>query len=155
MTTVDYTGLSLAGALSIERLTALELHVGVNEHGWAVVEGEAGKDALEQLQGAVAGREQVILVQDETGAEQPLFSGIIRTAGLITYGGYNRFHIELQSGTILMDQVKRSRSFQEVGQTTARWPSGWRLGTRTVPLSPRWGRVDRHPDSNVPTFLLR
>ena len=117
MTTVNYTGLSLAGALSIERLTALELHVGVNEHGWAVVEGEAGKDALEQLQGAVAGREQVILVQDETGAEQPLFSGIIRTAGLITYGGYNRFHIELQSGTIQMDQVKRSRSFQNVGQT--------------------------------------
>ena len=138
MTTVDYTGLSLAGALSIERLTALELHVGVNEHGWAVVEGEAGKDALEQLQGAVAGREQVILVQDETGAEQPLFSGIIRTAGLITYGGYNRFHIELQGGTILMDQVKRSRSFQEVGQTTARWPSGWRLGTRTAPLSLLW-----------------
>lgn len=117
MTTVDYTGLSLAGALSIERLTALKLHVGVNEHGWAVVEGEARENALEQLQSTVAGREQVIMVHDETGAEQPLFAGIIRTAGLITYGGYNRFHIELQSGTIQMDQVKRCRSFQDVGQT--------------------------------------
>ena len=82
-----------------------------------MVEGEASEDALEQLQSTVAGREQVIMVHDETGAEQPLFAGIIRTAGLITYGGYNRFHIELQSGTIQMDQVKRSRSFQNVGQT--------------------------------------
>ena len=117
MVTIDYTGLRLTGALCINRLTALELHVGVNEHGWAVVEGEAGEDALEQLQGAVADREQVIMVQDETGEEQPLFAGVIRSAGLITYGGYNRFRIELQSGTIQMDQVKRSRSFQDVAQT--------------------------------------
>ena len=59
----------------------------MNEHGWAVVEGEASEDALEQLQSTVAGREQVIMVHDETGAEQPLFAGIIRTAGLTTYGG--------------------------------------------------------------------
>ena len=117
MTTLDYTGLRLTGALRIERLTSLSLHVGVNDHGWAVVEGEAGENALEQLQGAVAGREQVILARDETGAEQPLFAGIIHTAGLVTYGGYNRFRIELQSGTILMDCVKKSRSFQDVGQT--------------------------------------
>ena len=117
MVTIDYTGLRLTGALCINRLTALELHVGVNEHGWAVVEGEAGENALEQLQGAVAGREQVIMVRDETGAEQPLFAGVIHSAGLITYGGYNRFRIELQSGTIQMDQVKRSRSFQDVAQT--------------------------------------
>ena len=117
MVTIDYTGLRLTGALRINRLTALELHVGVNEHGWAAVEGEAGENALEQLQGAVAGREQVIMVRDETGAEQPLFAGVIRSAGLITYGGYNRFRIELQSGTIQMDQVKRSRSFQDVAQT--------------------------------------
>lgn len=117
MTTLDYTGLRLTGALRIEHLSSLSLHVGVNDHGWAVVEGEAGEDALEQLQGAVAGREQVILAQDESGVEQPLFAGIIRTAGLVTYGGYNRFRIELQTGTIQMDQVKRSRSFQDVGQT--------------------------------------
>ena len=117
MVTIDYTGLRLTGALCINRLTTLELHVGVNEHGWAVVEGEAGENALEQLQGAVAGREQVIMVRDETSAEQPLFAGVIRSAGLITYGGYNRFRIELQSGTIQMDQVKRSRSFQDVAQT--------------------------------------
>ena len=156
MTTVDYTGLSLAGALSIERLTALELHVGVNEHGWAVVEGEAGKDALEQLQGAVAGREQVILVQDETGAEQPLFSGIIRTAGLITYGGYNRFHIELQGGTILMDQVKRSCSFQEVGQTYSqvaqRVASGHPNGA-VIPTVGQGGPAARFQRSNFSTTM--
>ena len=55
MVTIDYTGLRLTGALRINRLTALELHVGVNEHGWAIVEGEAGENALELLQGAVAG----------------------------------------------------------------------------------------------------
>lgn len=117
MTTLDYTGLRLTGALRIEHLSSLSLHVGVNDHGRAVVEGEAGEDALEHLQGAVAGREQVILAQDESGVEQPLFAGIIRTAGLVTYSGYNRFRIELQTGTIQMDQVKRSRSFQDVGQT--------------------------------------
>ena len=117
MVTIDYTGLRLTGALRIERLTDLALHVGVNDHGWAVVEGEAGEDALEQLQGAVAGREQVIMARDESGVEQPLFAGIIHTAGLVTYGGYNRLRIELQSGTILMDRVKKSRSFQDVGQT--------------------------------------
>lgn len=117
MTTLDYTGLRLTGALRIEHLSSLSLHVGVNDHGWAVVEGEAGEDALEQLQGAVVGREQVILAQDESGVEQPLFAGIIRTAGLVTYSGYNRFRIELQTGTIQMDQVKRSRSFQDVGHT--------------------------------------
>ena len=45
MVTIDYTGLRLTGALRINRLTALELHVGVNEHGWAIVEGEAGENA--------------------------------------------------------------------------------------------------------------
>ena len=117
MTTLDYTSLRLTGALRIDHLTSLTLHVGVNDHGWSVVEGETGEDALEQLQGAVAGREQVIMARDESGVEQPLFSGIIRTAGLVTYGGYNRFRIELQTGTILMDQLKRSRSFQDVAQT--------------------------------------
>ena len=117
MVTIDYTGLRLTGALRIEHLTDLTLHVGVNDHGWAVVEGEAGEDALEQLQGAVAGREQVIMARDESGVEQPLFAGIIHTADLVTYGGYNRLRIELQSGTILMDRVKKSRSFQDVGQT--------------------------------------
>ena len=117
MTTLDYTGLRLVGALKMEHLTTLEFHVGVNEHGWAVVEGEAGENAVEQLQGAVAGQEQVILAQDESGAEQPLFAGIIRTASLITYGEYTHFRIELQSGTIQMDQVKRSRSFQDVKET--------------------------------------
>ena len=117
MTTLDYTGLRLTGALRIEHLGSISLHVGVNDHGWAVVEGEAGEDALEQLQGAVAGREQIIMARDESGVEQPLFAGIIRTADLVTYGGYNRFRIELQTGTIQMDQVKRSRSFQDVGQT--------------------------------------
>ena len=117
MTTLDYTGLRLVGALKMEHLTMLEFHVGVNEHGWAVVEGEAGENAVEQLQGAVAGQDQVILAQDESGAEQPLFAGIIRTASLITYGEYTRFRIELQSGTIQMDQVKRSRSFQDVKET--------------------------------------
>ena len=46
-----------------------------------------------------------------------LFAGIIRTASLITYGEYTCFRIELQSGTIQMDQVKRSRSFQDVKET--------------------------------------
>ena len=117
MTRLDYTGLRLVGALKMEHLTMLEFHVGVNEHGWAVVEGEAGENAAEQLLGAVAGQEQVILAQDESGAEQPLFAGIIRMASLITYGEYTRFRIELQSGTIQMDQVKRSRSFQDVKET--------------------------------------
>ena len=117
MTTLDYTGLRLTGALRIEHLGSISLHVGVNDHGWAVVEGEAGEDALEQLQGAVAGREQIIMARDESGVEQPLYAGIIRTADLVTYGGYNRFRIELQTGTIQMNQVKRSRSFQDVGQT--------------------------------------
>lgn len=114
---IDYTRIRLTGALNINHLYALELHVGINNHGWAVVEGEAEENALEQLQNAVAGREQVILVRDESGTEQPLFAGIIHTADLITYGGYNRFRIELQTGTIQMDQVKRSRSFQDTAQT--------------------------------------
>ena len=70
MTTLDHTGLRLTGALRIEHLATLSLHVGVNDHGWAVVEGEAGENALEQLQSAVAGREQIILMRDETGAEE-------------------------------------------------------------------------------------
>ena len=64
MTRLDYTGLRLVGALKMEHLTTLEFYVGVNEHGWAVVEGEAGENAAEQLLGAVAGQEQVILAQD-------------------------------------------------------------------------------------------
>lgn len=33
MVTIDYTGLRLTGALRIEHLTDLTLHVGVNDHG--------------------------------------------------------------------------------------------------------------------------
>lgn len=117
MATTDYTVLRLAGALNIEHLSFLELHVGVNAHGWAVVEGEAGKNALNQLSGATAGREQQILTLDDTGAEKCLFAGVIRDAELVSVGGYSCFHIELLSGTCLMDQAIRSRSFQNVSQT--------------------------------------
>ena len=37
MVTIDYTGLRLTGALCINRLTALELHVCVNEHALALL----------------------------------------------------------------------------------------------------------------------
>ena len=117
MITTNHTTLRMNGALNIEHLTSLKLHVGVNTHGWAIVEGEAGENALEQLSGALAGREQNILTLDETGAEKCLFAGVIREAELVRVGGYNRFHVELLSGTCLMDREVRSRSFQDVGQT--------------------------------------
>ena len=114
---INHTRLRMSGALNIEHLTALKLHVGVNAHGWAIVEGEAGENALEQLSGALAGREQHILTLDESGAEKCLFAGVIREAELVRVGGYNRFHVELLSGTCLMDREVRSRSFQDVGRT--------------------------------------
>lgn len=117
MIATDHTTLRLSGALNVEHLTALELHIGVNAHGWAIVEGEAGEDALEQLTGAVAGREQHILTIDESGMEKCLFAGVIREASLVSVDGYSRFHVELLSGTCLMDREIRSRSFQDVGRT--------------------------------------
>lgn len=117
MITINHTRLRMSGALNIEHLTALKLHVGVNTHGWAIVEGEAGENALEQLSGALAGREQHILTLDESGAEKCLFAGVIREAELVRVGGYNRFHVELLSGTCLMDREVRSRSFQDVNRT--------------------------------------
>ena len=117
MITTNHTTLRMSGALNIEHLTALKLHIGVNAHGWAIVEGEAGENALEQLSGALAGREQHILTLDESGAEKCLFAGVIREAELVQIGGYNRFHVELLSGTCLMDREVRSRSFQDVGRT--------------------------------------
>ena len=117
MITTNHTTLRMSGALNIEHLTSLKLHVGVNAHGWAIVEGEAGANALEQLSGALAGREQHILTLDESGAEKCLFAGVIREAEMVRVGGYNRFHIELLSGTCLMDREVRSRSFQDVGRT--------------------------------------
>ena len=117
MITTNHTTLRMSGALNIEHLTALKLHVGVNAHGWAIVEGEAGENALKQLSGALAGREQHILTLDESGAEKCLFAGVIREAEMVRVGGYNRFHVELLSGTCLMDREVRSRSFQDVSQT--------------------------------------
>ncbi|RKI66641.1 hypothetical protein D7V91_12020 [bacterium 1xD42-67] len=117
MITTNHTTLRMNGALNIEHLTSLKLHVGVNAHGWAIVEGEAGENALEQLSGALAGREQNILTLDETGVEKCLFAGVIREAELVRVCGYNRFHVELLSGTCLMDREVRSRSFQDVGRT--------------------------------------
>ena len=112
MITINHTRLRMGGALNIEHLTALKLHVGVNSHGWAIVEGEAGENALEQLSGALAGREQHILTLDESGAEKCLFAGVIREAEMMRVGGYNRFHVEF-----LMDREVRSRSFWDVGRT--------------------------------------
>lgn len=117
MVTTNYSTLRMSGAMNIEHLTALKLHIGVNAHGWAIVEGEAGENALEQLSGALAGREQHILTLDESGAEKCLFAGVIREAEMVRVGGYNRFHVELLSGTCLMDREIRSRSFQDIGRT--------------------------------------
>lgn len=117
MITINHTTLRMSGALNIEHLTALKLHIGVNAHGWATVEGEAGENALEQLSGALAGREQHILTLDEFGTEKCLFAGVIHNAELVRVGGYNLFHVELLSGTCLMDREVRSRSFQDVGRT--------------------------------------
>ena len=117
MITTNHTTLRMSGSLNVEHLTALKLHIGVNAHGWAIVEGEAGENALEQLSGTLAGQEQHILTLDESGAGKCLFAGVIREAELVRVGGYNRFHVELLSGTCLMDREVRSRSFQDVGRT--------------------------------------
>lgn len=117
MVSTNCTTLRMNGALSVEHLTSLELQISVNAHGWAIVEGEAGENALEQIRGAVAGREQHILTLDESGVEKCLFAGVIREAKLVLVDGYKRFHVELLSGTCLMDREIRSRSFQDVSQT--------------------------------------
>lgn len=117
MMVVDHTCLCVRGALEIRHLTTVEFHVGVNAHGWAVVEGEADKDAFEKIHGAVADQQMEIIALEESGAERSLFAGVIQEAELVYVGEYWRLHVRLQSGTILLDREKRSRSFQEVEQT--------------------------------------
>lgn len=117
MTNLDYTTLRLRGALDITRITGFTLHVGVNDHAHAVVEGEAGGDAFEQIRRSLAGREMSLLALDEDGEERPIFTGVVAKAALMGLGQYPQFRVELLSGTSLLDHEKRCRSFQDVGMT--------------------------------------
>ena len=72
--------------------------------------------ALGWLLGHVAGRELTLLAAGE-GGETPLFSGVIQHAELVSAGDYHRLRVELASGSVLLDQELRSRSFQSVDQT--------------------------------------
>ena len=71
---------------------------------------------LTRLVVPVACRELPMLAAGESG-ETSLFSGVIQHAELVSAGDYHLVRVELASGSVLLDQELRSRSFQDVGQT--------------------------------------
>ena len=85
-------------------------------HSYARVTGLAERTAKgrwayeEELHG------QVVTIQ-ATGADKPIYSGMIQKVSAGEENGLHRVCLELASGTIRMDLVKKDHSYQDIGMS--------------------------------------
>lgn len=119
MTALTYDKLRLRSRIKIGSITDLYISIVKNEHGVMEVEGiidgdEDKESVVEDIVLSSIGTEISLHVE---GRDIPLFSGIVENVELEIRNSIYYARIKSASATILMDRVRKKRSFQSVGST--------------------------------------
>ncbi len=119
MTALTYDKLRLRSRIKIGSITDLYISIVKNEHGVMEVEGiidgdEDKESIVEDIVLSSIGTEISLHVE---GRDIPLFSGIVENVELEIRNSIYYARIKSASATILMDRVRKKRSFQSVGST--------------------------------------
>lgn len=119
MTALTYDKLRLRSRIKIGSITDLYISIVKNEHGVMEVEGiidgdEDKESVVEDIVLSSIGTEISLHVE---GRDIPLFSGVVENVELEIRNSIYYARIKSASATILMDRVRKKRSFQSVGST--------------------------------------
>ena len=119
MTALTYDKLRLRSRIKIGSITDLYISIVKNEHGVMEVEGiidgdEDKESIVEDIVLSSIGTEISLHVE---GRDIPLFSGVVENVELEIKNSIYYARIKSASATILMDRVRKKRSFQSVGST--------------------------------------
>lgn len=108
--------LRLKGGFGIRSISEFSMREYPGEHSRAVVTGvvpNSGSTGLE-FEGTIGNSLVEIYAE---GEHLPLYSGIVQSAQAKEENGLRLIHLDLASGSILLDMEKKSRSYQNVGMT--------------------------------------
>lgn len=112
---ITYDRIRVEGALGIQKILALQLHITANEHATAIIEG--AYDSVEELlRWQTSGEMQEIKILIE-GEKSPLFCGYLKEAKCHCEASYHTAKLTIVSATILLDRQKLSASYQNVTMT--------------------------------------
>ena len=111
MATLTYDRIQVVGPFTVQALKELKIKVKPNAHGEcrlaAIIPDEIG---AAQLEGAI--KNQEVAVRDADG--KPIFVGIVLDATVCEENGYLVLRLFLKTGSWLLDQERKSRSFQDI-----------------------------------------
>lgn len=108
--------LYIKGGFGIERILDVTMREYPGEHSFAEIKGTAGigENGHWGFEGVIANESVELYVQ---GEEMPLYIGIIQEAELEEENGLHLIKLHIASGSILLDLKKKSRSYQDAGQS--------------------------------------
>ncbi len=113
---ITYDKLKVESKITIKKLRQVYITSTKNEHAKLILEGyiDESENISEYLSTRVIDTE-ISLYETETN--DIIFKGLIQVVKIKTEGKINYLQIEVLSTSILMDRVKKSRSFQKVEMT--------------------------------------
>lgn len=116
MQTITYENISIEGT-PLQRILHLEIKHKSNEHGQAVIIGEADLAAAQEYAARVDGSTTVTIKTSAKGQPAVLFVGSVGNAGIQKQGAYARMTLKLSSMSILLDSKRNNKSFQRTSMS--------------------------------------
>lgn len=119
---ISYENIRVDGAISFQHITYFDFKVGANDHGIAHIRGIADSTLIiDELRQQLDHSSITVYYVGEKGESENhvIFSGIV---SCVTVGEENQFYtvaIQAKTATVLLDQGKRNRSFQDLTMTYA------------------------------------
>lgn len=111
--------LILDSMFNVTGILDLEIEHKVNEHGRMTVRGYLGNSPEPAERLSSEGSEIKLMYMDEEGLTEqiPLFAGLIQKVHIFQEGGVRQVILSAVSGSYLLDQEKRSCSFQDISMS--------------------------------------
>ena len=111
--------LILDSVFNVTGILDLEIEHKVNEHGRMTVRGYLGNSPEPAERLPSEGSEIKLMYTDEEGLTEqiPLFAGLIQKVHIFQEGGVRQVILSAVSGSYLLDQEKRSCSFQDISMS--------------------------------------
>lgn len=115
---ITYQNLKVQGILKVSRIKGFSMILRPGEHGKAVLTAEL-EDSIDfmEMTSNQAGQKITILGSNEEGKQITLFSGVIKTWEYKCFSHHMEIKTELVTGSFLLDQRKKNRSFQDGNMT--------------------------------------
>lgn len=112
---VQYCNITIESQLPIKSVLSFAFKVAANHHAKALLKVIAGDGCQVELKKKVTKGETITI--SDTGDGSIVYSGLVEKAAIFTLSGYTQADITLSSGSVLLDEERKSRSFQDAGMT--------------------------------------